>query len=68
MSYIKLEVVNGYWHLNDKPLQFSSYAKKCFFDKLITLKKVKQPIALEGTFKSRAQQIKQMFNHEFNFK
>jgi len=65
MNYLKIEIQNGYWQLNEKPVKNCSYAKKCFFDKLLTMRKVKEPITVNNTFKHRASQVKSLFNYEF---
>ena len=56
---------NGYWQINEKPLSLCSIAKQNLFDQFVKMKLVKSPIATESTFKDRATEIKDRFNHIF---
>lgn len=65
MNSINLEVKNGYWNLNDKPLKNCSIAKKNFFAQFIKMRLVKTGIRQRNSFKHRANEIKQLYNYKF---
>jgi len=64
---IEIKIVNGFWTISDKKIIDCDHAKKDFFDKYIKLKLIKSPIVEKSrpTFKKRASQIKESFNHRF---
>lgn len=65
MNSINLNIRNGYWNLNEKPLKDCSIAKKNFFAQFVKMRLVKTGISKERTFKERANEIKQQYNHKF---
>jgi len=65
MNSINLKVQNGYWNLNDKPLKNCSIAKKNFFAQFVKMRLVKSDISQRRTFKQKADEVKQRFNHKF---
>jgi len=65
---INIALKNGYWQINQKPLGSCSIAKQSFFDQFIKMKNLKSPIAEENTFKRKARETKQKFNHIFKHK
>lgn len=62
---VNIQVKNGYWQINEKPLHKCSIAKQTFFDQYLKMKFVKLPIAEESSFKNRSAQIKEKYNHRF---
>lgn len=62
---IKMEVSQGYWNINDKPLKNCSIAKKNFFAQFVKMRLVKSGISEQRTFKSKAQEIKEKYNYKF---
>jgi len=62
---ISIDLNNGYWQINKKPLYLCSIAKQNLFDQFVKMKALKLPICQESTFKQRASEIKQRFNHVF---
>ena len=65
---LNLEVVNGYWHLNNKPLNACCFAKRQLFSHYLRMKKLKQAIPINPNFKKRSEEIKEKHNHRFTFK
>jgi len=67
MEALKIEINNGRWHVNQKPLKSCSFEKKKIFDVYIRMKKLKSPIEQKSgpTFKQRTQEVKRLFNHKF---
>ena len=65
MEMLKIEIVNGYWNLNEKPLKSCSYAKKSLFSNFVMMRRIKQPVSKENTFKQRASEVKAKFNYVF---
>ena len=65
MNSINLNVQNGYWNINDKPLKNCSIAKKNFLAQFIKMRLVKTGISERSSFKQRAKEIKQMHNYKF---
>ena len=65
MNSINLNVQNGYWKINDKPLKNCSIAKKNFFAQFVKMRLVKSDISQKRTFKQKADQVKQQFNYKF---
>lgn len=65
MNSINLKVQNGYWELNDKPLKNCSIAKKNFLAQFIKMRLVKTEISQRSSFKHRANEIKDKYNHKF---
>lgn len=64
-SAISIDLNNGYWQINKKPLYLCSIAKQNLFDQFVKMKALKMPICQESTFKQRADEIKTRFNHTF---
>ena len=65
MNSINLNVENGYWTINDKPLKNCSIAKKNFFAQFVKMRLVKSEISQRRTFKQKADEVKQKYNHKF---
>lgn len=65
MNSINLEVVNGLWVMNEKPLKNCSIAKKNLLAQFIKMRLVKTEISQRSGFKQRAKEIKQMHNYKF---
>lgn len=65
MNSINLNVQNGYWNLNDKPLKNCSIAKKNFFAQFVKMRLVKSEVTQKSTFKDKASEIKEKYNHKF---
>lgn len=65
MNSINLEVKNGYWNLNDKPLKNCSIAKKNFFAQFVKMRLVKSDISQRRTFKQKADEVKRLYNYKF---
>lgn len=65
MNSINLNVQNGYWNLNDKPLKNCSIAKKNFFAQFVKMRLVKTGIAERRTFKHKADEVKAKYNYKF---
>lgn len=63
---LKIEVIEGYWTINDKPIKICSFAKKTFFSHYLKMRIIKQEIKKTNTFKNRTNEIKNKFNHVFN--
>lgn len=71
MNSINLEVVNGHWSVNQKPLTQCSKEKKEIFLLHLRMKKFKSPIQQKSqlSFKQKSDQVKRMYNHKFaNFR
>jgi hypothetical protein len=62
---VNIQIKNGYWQINEKPLHKCSIAKQTFFDQYLKMKFVKLPVAEESSFKNRSAQIKEKYNHRF---
>ena len=65
MNSINLEVVNGHWTMNQKPLKNCSIAKKNLLAQFIKMRLVKTEISQRSSFKQRANEIKQKYNYKF---
>ena len=65
MNSINLNVQNGYWNLNDKPLKNCSIAKKNFFAQFVKMRLVKSEVTQKSTFKNKASEIKEKYNYKF---
>jgi len=65
---ISINLKNGYWRINEKPLSKCSIAKQSFFDQYLRMKFIKSPIAEENSFKQRAKEVKAKFNHHFKMR
>lgn len=65
---LQLNVVDGYWNLNEKPLRVCSFAKKQLFSHYLKMKRLKQPIADNPNFKYRPNEVKANFNYQFGEK
>ena len=65
MNSINLNVQNGYWNLNDKPLKNCSIAKKNFFAQFVKMRLVKSEVSQNRTFKNKASEIKENYNYKF---
>jgi|688.fasta_scaffold563911_5 hypothetical protein len=64
---LKIEVIDGYWTINDKPIKICSYAKKSLFSHYLKMRIIKEKIKETNSFKNRSNEIKNQFNHVFNF-
>jgi len=64
---LKIEVIDGYWTINDKPIKICSYAKKSLFSHYLKMRIIKEKIKETNSFKNRSNEIKDQFNHVFNF-
>jgi len=62
---VNIQIKNGYWQINEKPLHKCSIAKQTFFDQYLKMKFVKLPVAEESSFKKNPAQIKAKYNHRF---
>lgn len=64
---IEIKIVNGFWTVNGKKIIDCDHAKKDFFDRYIKLKLIKSPIVEKSrpTFKNKADEVKESFNHRF---
>jgi len=62
---VNIQVKNGYWQINEKPLGKCSIAKQSFFDQYLRMKFIKLPVTEESTFKNRSAQVKEKYNHRF---
>ena len=65
MNSINLEVVNGLWCINQKPLKNCSIAKKNFFAQFVKMRLVKSDISQRRTFKQKADHVKANYNYKF---
>ena len=65
MNSINLNVQNGYWNLNDKPLKNCSIAKKNFFAQFVKMRLVKSEVSQSRTFKQKASEVKRLYNYKF---
>ncbi len=65
---VNINLKNGYWQINEKPLAKCSIAKQSFFDQYLRMKFIKSPIAEENTFKQRPEEIKSKYNHTFKMR
>jgi hypothetical protein len=65
MNSINLNVQNGYWNLNDKPLKNCSIAKKNFFAQFVKMRLVKSEISRKSSFKNKAEEVKRKYNYKF---
>jgi len=65
---ISINLKNGYWRINEKPLSKCSIAKQSFFDQYLRMKFIKSPITEENSFKQRANEIKAKFNYSFKIR
>lgn len=65
MNSINLNVQNGYWNLNDKPLKNCSIAKKNFFAQFVKMRLVKSEVSQNRSFKDKANEVKQLYNYKF---
>jgi len=67
MNSINLEVNNGHWSVNKKPLTKCSKEKKEIFLLHLRMKKFKSPVQQksESSFKKRKDEVKQQFNYKF---
>lgn len=65
---ININLKNGYWQINQKPLEKCSIAKQNLFDQFIKMKNLKLPVTEENTFKAKARETKQKFNYIFKHK
>jgi len=65
MNSINLNVQNGYWNLNDKPLKNCSIAKKNFFAQFVKMRLVKSEVTQKSTFKDKAEEVKRKYNYKF---
>jgi len=63
---LKIEVIDGYWTINDKPIKICSYAKKSLFSHYLKMRIIKEKIKVNNSFKNRSQEIKSQFNYVFN--
>lgn len=62
---INIQIINGRWSINGKPINNCSAAKKSFFDSFIKMKMIKTQVRQNQNFKSRSKEIKQNFNYKF---
>jgi hypothetical protein len=65
MNSINLNVQNGYWNLNDKPLKNCSIAKKNFFAQFVKMRLVKSEVLENRSFKNKADDVKRLYNYKF---
>lgn len=65
MNSINLNVENGYWTINEKPLKNCSIAKKNFFAQFVKMRLVKSEVSRNRTFKHKADEVKRLYNHKF---
>jgi hypothetical protein len=65
MNSINLEVINGHWSVNDKPLKNCSIAKKNFFAQFVKMRLVKSEVSQNRTFKNKANEVKRLYNYKF---
>jgi hypothetical protein len=65
MNSINLNVQNGYWNLNDKPLKNCSIAKKNFFAQFVKMRLVKSEVSRKSSFKNKADEVKRLYNYKF---
>jgi hypothetical protein len=65
MNSINLEVINGHWSVNDKPLKNCSIAKKNFFAQFVKMRLVKSEVSQNRTFKQKAEEVKRLYNYKF---
>jgi hypothetical protein len=65
---VNIQIKNGYWQINEKPLHKCSIAKQTFFDQYLKMKFVKLPVTEESSFKNRGNEIKEKFNYSFKMK
>lgn len=67
MNSINLEVVNGHWSVNQKPLTKCSNEKKEIFLLHLRMKKFKLPIEQKSelSFKKRKDEVKRLYNYKF---
>jgi len=67
MNSINLEVKNGHWSVNEKPLTKCSKEKKEIFLLHLRMKKFKLPIQQKrkSSFKKRKEEVVQRYNHKF---
>lgn len=66
-----IEVVNGKWSINSKPLAFCSIAKIQLFSSFLRMKVLKSKIEnpKSYSFKQRAKEVKEKYNYKFaNFR
>ena len=64
---IEIKIVNGFFFFFNKKIVECSSTRKRFLDKYIKLKLAETPIVKKSkpTFKSKAVQIKELFNYRF---
>lgn len=62
---LSINLKDGYWRINNKPLAKCSVVKQTLFDQYLKMKLIKLPIVKESSFKHRPKQIKDMYNHTF---
>jgi hypothetical protein len=62
---LTLNVVNGYWCLNEKQLKSCSIAKKNLFDTFLRMKLVKSNLPEVSTFNKNPKKVKELFNYKF---
>ena len=67
MNSINLEVKNGHWSVNEKPLTKCSKEKKEIFLLHLRMKKFKLPIQQKSnsSFKKRKDEVKRLYNYKF---
>ena len=65
MNSININIQNGYWQINEKPLKNCSIAKKNFFAQFVKMRLVKSEVTQKSTFKDKAEEVKRKYNHKF---
>jgi hypothetical protein len=67
MEPLNLEINQGRWTINKKPLNLCSKEKKQIFITYLRMKKFKLPLVKErgASFKNRSIEVKRFYNHKF---
>jgi len=67
MEALILEVKNGKWSINNKPISICSEQKKAIFVNHFRMKRYKAKFHIPefGTLKNRSAEVKENFNYKF---